>query len=1027
MATRGRKPSRKTEDDKIIEGANDSLLGELRGAIWDAAGKFASNKKSNTNKAAELLPDELIWKYDRVLSFQDFCASPEHMNFPPLSTRQMRVAEFMFGDDPKKMFDINRNTSVLCWGKGSGKDTLSVLMICYVIYILLCLKNPQQFLGSANHDSIDLLNVAACVTMDTLVKVAGGWKPVADIVNGDMIATWDGRHQPVSKLFKFDKKPVFSVMLKNGMRVRCTDNHRFKVLRDAKWEEVKLKDLSEGDILWYGQGLSFGSSEYVSRIKHEKRTSSKPLFGGEMRVTNDIAYMLGLVVSDGYLSKERATGGRYVGWVVPEHQPEISAEVERIGIESFSGRMKKSVQKADVPRGPFNVTEDLYNYKVCSRDFWDHAVSLGMKSGGKKGHKGFPWKMLSGSRDSVRHLLAGMFDGDGSFSREIKYYSVSEEIIGWAAMALNGLGISTDVWFGNGIFNLTIPNSEVDKFLNEVPIRRNVVGRCMDRRTGPSEARKLHGVMDMVKADCGIVGRYSKDGQMSCLVDTILAPASGTMTEGLLRSRVYSSPIFSIHPDGVEDVFDYEALPDKEMIANGVMSIDSKEQAQTVFFQNFKTRVLHWNWLKTQWDIQSSGRFFSSSQKDATDAAENKVIITNDAILFPSNVRAFSGSCEAETLEGKNLLFWVLDEVDAFKADSKIRSAEKIYRTLRTSAVSRFGNKFKGFVISYPRSSTGFILKMYESTKKFLNIYGDIAATWEVKPRELFSKQTFEFEGHEIPMDFYEDFRLDPIGAKRAYLCIAPAAETPYLEDVSRVDAAISDRQPLFSFRDEIKGLYVRKQVTQAPYMHDRSIEYTMLLDLGIKKDSTALTLMHRNQDKIIVDFSTVWVPNPNEGIVVDLENVEKIIQDVRNAVNVKDFYADHWNSPMFVQKLRNKGVKAEIIKLKFEDYQAFKRLLYSGNIQLIRHTRLIHEIKNLQLYSGNSVDHAPDEHNDMAVTIVMGTKVLLTVGKGEMSSNMAAEGEYVGENIGQSIDVFSESDDFPTDWGVMIDGIPFG
>src|ERR1019366_5307700 len=145
----------------------------------------------------------------------------------------------------------------------------------------------------------------------------------------------------------------------------------------------------------------------------------------------------------------------------------------------------------------------------------------------------------------------------------------------------------------------------------------------------------------------------------------------------------------------------------------------SKEQAQTVFFQNFKTRVLHWGWLKSQWDIQSSGRFFSSAQKeDAADVA-NKVLITNDAILFPNNIRAFSGSCEAETLEGKNLLMFVLDEVDAFKTDSKIRSAEKIYRTLRTSAVSRFGTRFKGFVISYPRSSNGFILRMYASTKKF--------------------------------------------------------------------------------------------------------------------------------------------------------------------------------------------------------------------------------------------------------------------------------------------------------------------
>ncbi len=610
----GRKPSQKSEDDKVVEGANASIFGEIRSAIWDAAGKFASDKTATEAKDNALLPDELIWKFDKVLTFKDFCASPEHMNFPPLSPRQLRVAEFMFGEEPKKLFHTNRNLACLVWGKGSGKDTVSVLMICYVIYVLLCLKNPQQFLGSANHDSIDLLNVAA-----------------------------------------------------------------------------------------------------------------------------------------------------------------------------------------------------------------------------------------------------------------------------------------------------------------------------------------------------------------------------------------------------------------------------SKEQAQTVFFQNFKTRVLHWSWLKSQWDIQSSGRFFSSAQKEDAENAANRVTITNDAILFPNNIRAFSGSCEAETLEGKNLLMFVLDEVDAFKTDSQIRSAEKIYRTLRTSAVSRFGTRFKGFVISYPRSSGGFILKMYESTKKFLNIYGDVAKTWEVKPRELFSKQEFEFEGHSIPVDFYEEFRLDPIGAKRAYLCIAPAAETPYMEDVGRVDASIGSQAPLFEFRDEIKGTYVRKKITKSPHLHDRSIEYTMLLDLGIKKDSTALTLMHREHDKIIVDFSTAWTPNPKEGIVVDLENVEEIINSIRDQVTIKDFYADHWNSPLFVQKLRNRGIKAEILKLKFEDYQTFKRLLYAGNISLIRHQRLIHEIKNLQLYSGNNVDHAPDEHNDMAVTIVMGTKVLVTIGKGGMSSNMAAEGEYVGDNMNQQLDAFADHDEFVQEGVIVIDGIPLG
>lgn len=1333
----------------------------------------------------------------------------------------------------------------------SGKDTISALMMLYVVYILLNIKNPQRYLGLPDNVSVDLLNVASCVTRDTLVKVSGGWKSVADIVNGDMVATWDGRHQPVGKLFKFKDRPVFSLMLKNGMRVRCTDNHRFKVLRDGSWEEVELKDLSVGDTLWYGQGLSFGNAEYVSRIEYKKRTNAKPLFGSEMRVTNDIAYMLGLAVSDGFLSKERATAGRYAGWVVPEFQPEVSADVERIGNTSFCGRLKKSLQVPKI-KGKFRATKGLLNYKLCSRDFWDHAKSMGMKSGGKKGHKGFPWRVLSGSRDSVRHLLAGMFDGDGSFSHEIKYYSVSEEIIGWASMALNGLGISTDVWFGHGIYSLTIPNSDVDKFLSEVPIRRNVAGRIMDRRAGPSKVRKFHGVMDMVNSDCGIAGRYSHNGQSSCLVDTLPSPAAGTMTRSLVDSRVYSSEIFSIRPDGVEDVFDYEALPDKEMVANGIMSIDSKEQAQQVYFQIVKTLALNWPWLRNKYDLVINGRFFSSGQSEESEAI-NKVTVTTDALIFPKNIRLFSGSCvsgdtliscdgglkfaedirpgdrilsedgkpfrvksvssrdadihrvwlrngmfldctldhpvlvfrdskfqhvnvselkpgealwfrpvpisdeprnrdvlvgdngggngqyqqlfesgvchmtaemaylvglylsgghsspsrhsiswtqnagpvldrlisftdklfpgrakrrmlyaagqektirgvkttasadhwrvdvnsidlevlfsrlgvnisgdcqnkgfarrlmamdreivrwfiaglfdgdgsigadlryisvsrelagnvcialnmlgirssthfdkgrrmysvrifdssrqsfldtipcvrrgesvassggqrgsrrfhgfgplahelftkhkavvavddtgnesrarkgkyitenfisgrgyllddpnmamafyngfsssevagveflkrgkvynyfepktqcmiangiltldcEAESLEGRNLLMFVLDEADAFKTGSQIRSASKIYRTVRTSAVSRFGKKYKGFIISYPRSATGFIMTMYKQSKGYLNMYGDIAKTWEVKPREMFSPETFQFEGYDVPMEFYEDFRLDPTGSKAAYICDPPEVESLFLDDPEKIDLATTGFvRPLFDFQDYTTGEYVQKKVVRAPFRYDKRIQHVLLLDLSLKKDSTALTLMHRDGDKILVDFATAWIPDPRQNLVVDLQNVEEVIKSVSQSVNISGLYCDRWQSALLVQKLRGQGMKADTVKLEYDDFELFKRLLYAGNIQLPKNDRLLSELKSLQKVTQQRVDHPEGGHNDLAVTIVMGVKMLAKATNTESGLGLLAEGEFVGDNLSSTADEFDEYVEEKKE-GLRVDGFP--
>lgn len=465
----------------------------------------------------------------------------------------------------------------------------------------------------------------------------------------------------------------------------------------------------------------------------------------------------------------------------------------------------------------------------------------------------------------------------------------------------------------------------------------------------------------------------------------------------------------------------YLGLPDNDSI--DLLNIAaSKEQAQTVYFQIFKTKVLNWAWLRNQWDIVINGRFFSSGQDEESDFM-NKVTVTNDAVLFPMNIRCFSGSAEAESLEGKNLLCFVLDEADAFKQKSMQRSAAKLYRVVRTSAVSRFGSKYKGFLISYPRSESGFIMKMYEQSKRFLNMYGDIAATWEVKPREMYSKNTFEFEGKKIPMDFYDEFRLDPLGSKAAYLCDPPAAESVFLEDQDKIDLATKDFvKPLFDFRDFNMDGKVRKVVTHAPFMHDRGVQHVLTLDLSLKDDATALTLMHREADRIVVDFSTAWIPDRKEGIEVDLMNVEEIIDLIRRDVNVKFFGADRWNSALLVQKLRSKGLNAEVQRLEFSDFEIFKRLLYAGNIVIPKHSRLINELKGLQLVSPQRVDHPDGQHNDMAVTLVMGVKMLLAEKVLGGGSGLISEGEFVGENLADGSDPAEFQESAPTE-GIQIDG----
>jgi hypothetical protein len=45
-------------------------------------------------------------------------------------------------------------------GKGSGKDHTSTIGCAYIVYKLLCLKDPSRYFGKPSNDAIDLINVA---------------------------------------------------------------------------------------------------------------------------------------------------------------------------------------------------------------------------------------------------------------------------------------------------------------------------------------------------------------------------------------------------------------------------------------------------------------------------------------------------------------------------------------------------------------------------------------------------------------------------------------------------------------------------------------------------------------------------------------------------------------------------------------------------------------------------------------------------------------------------------------------------
>jgi hypothetical protein len=103
-----------------------------------------------------------------------FVESPDYLGQPPLSDIQYQIVEAMSQIYRKEdLVEImgpvageayftkyTKNEIILQLGKGSGKDFMSTVACAYVVYKLLCLKDPAIYFGKPAGDAIDIINVA---------------------------------------------------------------------------------------------------------------------------------------------------------------------------------------------------------------------------------------------------------------------------------------------------------------------------------------------------------------------------------------------------------------------------------------------------------------------------------------------------------------------------------------------------------------------------------------------------------------------------------------------------------------------------------------------------------------------------------------------------------------------------------------------------------------------------------------------------------------------------------------------------
>jgi hypothetical protein len=110
---------------------------------------------------------------EKPVDLRTFVNDPNYLGLPALSDYQYTLIEKssqiykestlikLFGEQEGSIrFKQTANEVIAQLGKGSGKDYSSTIAVSYIVYLLLCLKDPASYYGKPPGDAIDILNIA---------------------------------------------------------------------------------------------------------------------------------------------------------------------------------------------------------------------------------------------------------------------------------------------------------------------------------------------------------------------------------------------------------------------------------------------------------------------------------------------------------------------------------------------------------------------------------------------------------------------------------------------------------------------------------------------------------------------------------------------------------------------------------------------------------------------------------------------------------------------------------------------------
>jgi len=431
----------------------------------------------------------------------------------------------------------------------------------------------------------------------------------------------------------------------------------------------------------------------------------------------------------------------------------------------------------------------------------------------------------------------------------------------------------------------------------------------------------------------------------------------------------------------------------------------SGDQAELVTFDKIKKRIENCLWFRSHFNVVLGDKPMVSGNKD-----KRQILIHQDKVVTFNNIRILSEHSRNESYEGYNILFFIMSESSAFVNESKVANANRIYATLLTSASTRFPHRFKGMIMSWPRydPEVDFTIQLYEKNRSSMTIWTERVYAWDYKPARLYTGERFKFE-HEgeiisIPVEHKEEFEKFPEDSNAKHLC-SPARLSKTIIPISEISKAISDRPSLLQFEESIHDKKVRLTVRGLENRVRFIEDFLLTIDLGRTFAAAAIALQHWDPiTGYVLDAIGAWTPDPKNAITVDMIDVEERIKEICNGIPRVRVGFDHWNSALYIARLKGMGFDAfayEVKSLHGQDYDLLQKGIASNLVHLLNHKELLLQLSALRVDQKTGemfLEQKIAKRKDHVDVVTGGFKTLLA----EAQSGNRMGGTFIGNNLTQ-------------------------